>query len=80
MPYFSELSLNKVWLLIQKDEELMKYIPNDSEKQLPSRDYSYYALSSFRLAETKTILKEALKNWSKYKDTENGESMKISSK
>ena len=80
MPYFSKLSVDKVWPLIQKDEELMRYFPKYSEKQLPSRDYFYCVLSSVRPAETKTLLEEALKNRFMYKDTENGESIKISSK
>ena len=73
MPYFSELSVDKVWPLIQKDEELMRYFQIYSEKQPPSIDYFYCVLSSIRPAETKTLSEEALKIRSMYKDTENGE-------
>ena len=58
----------------------MRYFPKYSRKQLPNRDDFYCVLRSVRPAETKTLLEEAMKNRSMYKDTENGESIKISSK
>ena len=62
MPYVFELSVDKACTLIQKDEELMKYFPKYSGKQLPIRDYFYCVLSSLRSTETITLLGEVLTN------------------
>ena len=53
MPFYPELSVDKVWLIIKSDVDLIKYFPKYSQKHLPSRDYLYTIQSSVRPAETK---------------------------
>ena len=56
MPFYPELSVEKVWPIIKKDSELIKYFPKYSLKYSPNRDYLYTVLSSIRPVETKALL------------------------
>ena len=60
MPFYPELSVEKVWPIIKKDSELIKYFPKYSLKHFPNRDYLYTVLSSIRPVEIKTLVKTIL--------------------
>ena len=80
MPAFPELSVEKIWHMVLKNEELIKYFPNTKPDHLSSRDYLFTILCSLREVETKKLWDDALKNRSIYKDELFGEYIKVSNK
>ena len=68
MPFYPELSFDKVWPIVKSDVDLRKYFSKYSQKHLPIRDYLYTILSSVRPTETKEILQNTLKNRLVYKN------------
>ena len=78
MPFYPELSVDKVWAIVIGDVDLIKYFPKYSQKHLPNRDYLYAILSSGRPAETNELLQNALRNRSVYKDRIDDEFIKVS--
>ena len=74
MPFYPELSVDKIWPIVKSDVDLIKYF----QKHPPSRDYLYTILSSVRPAETKELLQNALRNRSVYKDRIDDEFIKVS--
>ena len=77
MPFYPELSIEKVWPIIKKDSELIKYFPKYSLKHLPNRDYLYTVLSSIHPVEPKALLQDALRNRSIHKDKISDEFIKV---
>ena len=80
MPAYPELSVEKIWKMVLKDEELIKYFPNTKPDHPPCRDFLFTILCSVRPVETKRLLDEAMKNRSIYKDRLNGEYIIVSNK
>ena len=80
IPSYSELSAKKIWPLIQKDEELIKYFPKYKPQQIPNKDYLFTILCSLRPVEANQLLCTAMKNRSIYEDRLEGDYIKISNK
>ena len=59
VPRFKELSVFKVWPLVTEVNYLMLYFPDYKSNQMTERSFMYSILSTFRLNEIKSMIKNS---------------------
>ena len=62
VPRFKELSVQSIWTLVKKSEELIKYFPDYADNQLPDRGYMFAILATLKSEVIRSIIKNARKN------------------
>ena len=61
VPRYNELSVERIWPLVQVAEDLNSYFPDYSSHQFPDRKFMYTILGTFRSRLFENIIKEARK-------------------
>ena len=61
VPRYNELSVERIWSLVQAAEDLNSYFPDYSSHQFPGRKFMYVIFGTFRSRLLENIIKEARK-------------------
>ena len=77
VPKYGELSVIIMWAFVQKNNELMKYIPDYSKNQLPDWSFLFNIVSTFYPNELQFLINQARDKRALTQDSESDDIIEI---
>ena len=77
IPNFSELSVKKLWPLAQENPDLVKFLPDLTDSQLPEKEFFFGILNTLMPDEMRTLLADATKSRAPQNSEDHGDLIEL---
>ena len=74
---FSELSVKKLWPLAQENADLVKFLPDLKDSQLPEKEFFFGVLNTLMPDEMRMLLADATKSRAPQNSEDNGDLIEL---